>query len=616
MTPQYAQRRLAADRVRRRQALRRPTVPGEDSDPAACERQPSAPAAGPDAGAATIPAVARVAVPPPDPELARRIAAASASPDPYVRWLLGLETGADPWPPAPLPAVLKAATIAPASSARTAPTWVREASALTVRWRLAATPTSATCAPLTEAVRRELVAAGYTGSAPHAVDPEADTVSTVGVSSPLPALDQTIDFTLTQDEVERRLGFSCLDASRGPAPGCTGACKARTIVTLAFTLALPAPPFNDVDSALRPFPPLLEGVKARVVPPFLAERAATLPMVRLSCEGFAHGGCDGDFAMALTSPADPRSWILDSIRLATPHGFSCDETYKDPSDWIASTQACSGRNLYYHTYRDELQVRLGVIVGLDPEADPVTCSARPAPADPGPADPDVSSILDVPVSGRTVEHLDHVEACYARHQLAAGRQARLGGWKRLGDYLERTSAGDSGGAGATFGTVHHRDDPAPADGFYLRSSVPVAAGRTVEIYAVQDSFEESFGRVVLTVKDQGVTAVTVQTDPTSLATPDAFKAVVQQAIDDAASRDRRAAGQVMDCDVLPNGGQKCLRRAATPDEQSRATAAADERAQRLTADQAANGAALYAAVAGVYPFGDPSCALLFTGSPR
>jgi len=526
-------------------------------------------------------------------------AAAPASDDPMVRWLRGQPGGNGDWLVAPLADLVRVAGLPAAAVARAKVSWEREQQVLVIGWELDAQPGRTPCKPLVDEVADRLARAGYRR---------------------MPAVGgEQVAAMLSTGDATRGLRFGCSDGGPDPRPGCTGDCFRQPSVHLAASLEIPAPRFRDVDGALVDFPPLARGIAATMLPRFLADRARTLALTRVSCERWDDGACGDDFGLWLEPPADARGWILETIDLAAQRGFQTSERYKDPEkDWIASTQDCSGHNLFYKVERGSIWVRVAAIIGAQATGNPVSCSDKVVPLPPTPAG--TVKVMDLPLTARTVEHLDRLVACYLDHQARAGRTAAAGDWKRLGDYLERTVVDDASRLGATFGTEHHGYQTEPADGFYLRTRRPAGAAGTVELYAVQEKFTESFGRVVLTLEDGNggarVTAQLGQADLGALTSRDALTAALLRAVAAAAGRSRAAAGKVQECQVLPNGGQDCEWRAASAAEQAAAE-------KRIEAEHAALAAAirqqagdLHAAVADMFPFERADCPLFRAGAPR
>ncbi len=520
----------------------------------------------------------------------------AATDDPFVRWLRGHPGGNQAALLAPAD-LLQAAAMPAAARARV--DWQRQQSALMIGFELQAVPERQPCAPVVDRIAAVLAKAGYTPAAP--VDGEQVAI-------------------LDRPGVVRRVRYGCTDARPDPRPGCTGGdCNRPATVHLASVVEVPASPFKDVQDALAEFPPLAQGMAASSLPRFLADRLATRPMVSIGCEDWAGGSCRGDVDAWLEPPADARAWILESIDLAASRGFQTSERYKDPArDWISSTQECSGRNLFYKVERGRLWVRLAVIIGARATGTPVSCSEKTVSVTP-PATGTVM-VMDMPLAARTVEHIDRLTRCYVDHQANAGRGATAGAWKRLGDYLERPAIDATNRLAATFGTEHHMHDSGPADGFFLRTERPLASGGSVELYAVQERFTESFGRAVLTIKDtNGSARATVQVGQgglDALASRDALAAAVRKAVDDSRQRSRAAAAEVQECRVLANGGQECSRRPATPQEKAAEEKRTDAFHAELAAGLKKQSAEIHAAVADMFPLARADCPLFRSGAPR
>ena len=563
----------------------------------ACKGRAPTPAGG-DAGAVSAPPHHNDSGADPATPDSKAIELARQSPDPYVRWIFGVAGAVEAWPAAPLPAIRAAATAPANAFAATDMRWNRRQNALGLSWDLRTLPTRTPCTPLVDAVKQVLVGAGYTPIAG--------------------ATGDQLAYTQVDHGISRDIRFGCTDGHADAKPGC-GDSVAPPQIHVGVSLEIPAPAFKGLDDALAPFPQLLAGALTTAVPRFLVDRANDLEPESLGCDAATHGVCVGDFSFWLRPPADPRTWILATMTTAADHGFWSQERHEDPrTDWIASTQDCSGRNLWYKIERDLIWMRLAVILGAPASGDAVTCSAQATPVVPDKPDPKITSVLDTAITQRAALHLATLAGCYVDHQRHAGRTAVLGDWRRLGDYLERNAVDAQNSLGGTFGFEHHRGRP-PADGFYLRTRRPVAGGGSVELYAVQDSFTQAFGRVVLTVMDaNGSKLYEVQlgmNDLGGLASQDGFERAALAAIDGQITRSLAGTGRLQECNVLANGGQECDTRDATPKEQASARARLETTRQQLTAAATAGAGAVHAAIADMLPFEQHGCELFLPGAP-
>ncbi|MBI5486565.1 MAG: hypothetical protein HY905_04460 [Deltaproteobacteria bacterium] len=540
-----------------------------------------------------------------DPELARRLQAAAATTEPYARWLMGLEGGGETWPPAWAVDVMRAAAVPQASVAGAAPDLTRTPDSLVAHARLQTVPEREPCAELAAAVRASLAAAGF---------------------SPMPGESEEGEtaYESTVSGIKRVVAFTCRDAHHEEMPGCTPPCTFPASVTLEYGLALPAPPFGTFTEAFAPYPMVLLRLRTTVVPEFLAQRMSGQSVQMMDCEALEGVWC-ANFTFFLAPPADVKGWVVGTIDEGAGHGFVCDERYKDPErDWISSTQDCSGMNLGYNVQNGRLMVHLGATIGGARRDNAVNCSRdfRP-PADAGVPDPDVLSILDMPVTRRTSEHIQRVVECWSAHQRDAGREPQALDWSRAGGYLKReagVAGNDRTSRGIEVGTNHETFETQPADGFYARARHPLEPDGTVELYVEQDSFAQAPGRFQIEFKDaNGATQFTVGDTPDLAAGALGSEAELSQRalanIDWMIDRELAGVNRVQDCRVLPNMGQQCDWRETTAQEQEAAKTALEARRTLLHDRVRTDAAAMLRAVADLYPFADPACALSLPVGP-
>jgi len=519
--------------------------------------------------------------------------------DPYVAWLLGRGAEVE-WPPEPIAGLLRAAGHGADSKLVVhGPNLMWDQTGLSVSWDMNVRPPKATCAEIGPAMDDHLAEQGF-GAPPAGARKEVLYSAAGGI--------------------ERMVSHKCADPSPGD-PRCTGgSCARPTMVEIGFAAGLRMGGFAKLDDAFAPFPKVRAALDAALLPAFLAERLATARLHSVFCERWTGATCEWDLRFEVVPTGDQKQWILDTIELAKRYGFECDQTWRDPTrEAISSTQACSGRNIWYRIKDGRVRLRLAAIVGAVPDGNPVECSAKQLAAHgsdpPAPADPGVQTILDVPVRKTAVAHMDLVGACYVEHQKKQGRTLTLSDWRRSGDFLQRTGGDRATRQDVTIGLQHRRSAMPVANGFFMRVRRRVRDDLSVEMYIRQTDFAKSWGGGHLEVKGtHGVNLfrVTLPSPDVGapLATEESFVQAALAAVEAEHQRKLRGAGERQECRVLPNGGQTCDWVEITPVERVEETKRLKKERDDLAERVRKNRAELYGLAKELYPWSRADCALL------